>query len=50
MLQSPFFDQLLKNDSTVYDSPRWYVSAPGGTGNKYFDYALKGPHSFFLAT
>ena len=36
------------NDSTMYDIPWWYVRAPGGTGNKDFDYALKGPHSFCL--
>ena len=38
------------NDSTVYVNPRWYVLATGGTGNKDFDYALKGPRSFCLAT
>ena len=27
----------------------WFL-AFGGTGNKDFDYALKGPHSFCLAT
>ena len=38
------------NDSLVYNNPRWYVPALGGTSNKNFDYALKGPYSFCLAT